>query len=57
VLRAAPVPRERRGAPAAATDGVPEGANCSGRDAVASADFRGAKRRVGHGRVPAPLES
>ena len=45
---ARPLPRPRT---------YPEGAICSGRDAVASADSRGAKRRVGHGRVPAPLES
>jgi hypothetical protein len=35
----------------------PEGASCSGRDAVASALREARKRRVGHGRVPAPLES
>jgi hypothetical protein len=35
----------------------PEGASCSGRDAVASALREARKRRVRHGRVPAPLES
>ena len=35
----------------------PEGANCSGRDAVALADSEARERRVGRGRVPAPLES
>jgi hypothetical protein len=51
------MPPERRGAPAAATEVYSEGANCSRRDAVALADYRGATRRVWDGRVPAPLKS